>query len=265
MLARSRRPFSALALVATLAATGVTLSSGLAAPAPSAADSKRLGAALDGIAARYKAVTDFKADFKQVVHRAHVKRPLEKSGSVFYQAPGRMRWDYKQPDRVHYVSDGEVLWAYEVATKQAVRMPIRDSELYDSLKFLFGQGDLRESFETSWAGEKDGLVGVRLVPRSGQQNYRSLTLWCREGSWEIAKSELVDPLENVSHITFSHIDQTTKLKAEAFNFRPPKGAAVQDLTRAMAAPASPPPSTPPSTPPSQPSSQPSSQKDKPAP
>jgi outer membrane lipoprotein carrier protein len=238
---------AALALAASLSVP----SSGLSAPAPpaSAADTRRLGAALDGIAARYKAVTDFKADFRQVVHRAHVKRPLEKSGSVFYQAPGRMRWDYKRPDRVHYVSDGEVLWAYEVASKQAVRMPIRDSELYDSLKFLFGQGDLRESFEASWAGEKDGLVGVRLVPRSGQQNYRSLTLWTREGSWEIVRSELVDPLENVSHITFSNIDQATKLKAEAFDFRPPKGAVVQDLTRETAAPAAPP----------------SSHKDKPAP
>ena len=217
---------------------------------PAVSDKGRLEAALDGVAARYRAVTDFKADFRQEVHRAHVKRPLEKSGSVFFQAPGRMRWDYKRPDRVHYVSDGEDLWAYEVATKQAVRMPIRDSELYDSLKFLFGQGDLRESFNASWAGEKDGLVGLRLIPRAGQQNYRSLTLWCREGTWEIVRSELVDPLDNTSHITFSNIDQTTRLKAEAFRFKPPKGAVVQDLTRASgapAAPSSPPASSPPAS------------------
>jgi outer membrane lipoprotein carrier protein len=219
-----------------------------ATPAKSVASEKvRLDAALDGVAARYRAVTDFKADFRQEVRRAHIKRPLEKSGSVFYQAPGRMRWDYKRPDRVHYVSDGDILWAYEVATKQAVRMPIRDSELYDSLKFLFGQGDLRESFNASWAGEQEGLVGLRLVPRSGQQNYRSLTLWCREGTWEIVRSELVDPLDNTSHITFSNIDQTTRLKTDAFSFKPPKGAVIQDLTRASGAPAaapSPPKDTP---------------------
>ena len=97
------------------------------------------------------------------------------------------------------------------------------------------------------AGEQEGLVGLRLVPRSGQQNYRSLTLWCREGTWEIVRSELVDPLDNTSHITFSNIDQTTRLKTDAFSFKPPKGAVIQDLTRASGAPAaapSPPKDTP---------------------
>jgi outer membrane lipoprotein carrier protein len=200
------------------------------------ADQARLDAALDGIAAFYRGVTDFKAEFTQEVRRAHVQRPLKKSGSVFYQAPGRMRWDYKQPERVYYVSNGEILWSYEVATKQAVKMAVRESELYDSLKFLFGQGDLRESFDATWVGEKDGLVGIRLVPKSGQQNYRSLTLWAEEGRWEIKRSELVDPLDNVSNITFSKVIYTEKLKADAFEFKPPRGAIIQDLSAQPPAP-----------------------------
>lgn len=200
------------------------------------ADEARLNAALDGIAAFYREVTDFKADFTQEVKRAHIQRPLKKSGSVFYQSPGRMRWDYKQPERVYYVSNGDVLWSYEVATKQAVKMSVRESELYESLKFLFGQGDLRESFDATWVGVKDGLVGVKLVPKSGQQNYRSLTLWAEEARWEIKRSELVDPLENVSNITFSKVVYTEKLKAEAFEFKPPRGAIIQDLTGKQAQP-----------------------------
>lgn len=215
----------------------VTLAAGSA-----SADDVRLDAALDGIAAFYGKVTDFKADFSQEVTRAHIKRPLKKSGSVFYQAPGRMRWDYKEPERVYYVSDGEVLWSYEVATKQAIRMPIRDSELYDSLKFLFGQGDLRESFDATWAGEKDGLVGVRLVPKSGQQNYRSLTLWAEPGRWEIKRSELVDPMDNVSQITFSKVTYDEKLKEKAFSFKPPRGAIIHDMTPKGAPEAPPEPS-----------------------
>lgn len=228
--------FAAVIAVATLAAGTAT------------ADDARLDAALDGIAAFYGKVTDFKADFSQEVTRAHIKRPLKKSGSVFYQAPGRMRWDYKQPERVYYVSDGEVLWSYEVATKQAIRMPIRDSELYDSLKFLFGQGDLRESFDATWAGDKDGLVGVRLVPKSGQQNYRSLTLWAEPGRWEIKRSELVDPMDNVSQITFSKVTYDEKLKEKAFSFTPPRGAIIHDMTPRGAPEAPPEPSLPEPTP-----------------
>ena len=208
-------------------------------------DAELLDKAVHGIEAFYLKVTDFKADFKQEVRRAHLARPLKKAGQVFFQRAGesvaRMRWDYTQPDRVYYVSDGEVLWSYEVATKQAVKMGVKDSELYDSLKFLFGQGDLRGSFDITLgpkaadAGAPGALVAWVLRPKGGQQDYKSLTLFARSDTWEIQKTELVDPLDNVSTITFTGAKYEA-LKPEGFKFTPPKGAQVQDLTRPAPAP-----------------------------
>jgi outer membrane lipoprotein carrier protein len=195
-----------------------------------AAESPELTRAITAVEAFYLKVTDFKADFQQEVRRAHMTRPLKKSGNVYYSRPGKMRWDYLQPEKVYYISDGELLWSYEVQTKQAIKMGVKDSELYDSLKFLFGQGDLRGSFDISLGAKKDTLTALVLVPKSGQHNYKSLTLWVKE-SGEVARTELVDPLDNVSAITFTGTTYAP-LKPEGFHFKPPKGATIQDLTGA---------------------------------
>lgn len=219
-----------IALTALISAAAFGQAAAAADPAPSTADAAILDKAVKGIETFYSATTDFKADFTQEVRRAHIARPLKKSGHVFYIRPGKMRWDYTQPDKVYYISDGEVLWSYEVTTKQAVKMSVKDSELYDSLKFLFGEGDLRASFEVRLGSEKDGLRALILTPKSGQKNYKTLTLWARPTTWEIARTELVDPLDNVSTITFTGASYD-KLKPEAFQFKPPKGASIQDLTQ----------------------------------
>ncbi|MFO0747037.1 MAG: outer membrane lipoprotein carrier protein LolA [Myxococcota bacterium] len=218
--------FAVLAMTLTLAVPAV-------AEARAETDSELLDRAVKGVETFYNKVTDFKADFTQEVRRAHLVRPLKKSGHVFFQRPGegqaKMRWDYTQPDKVYYVSDGEVLWSYEVATKQAVKMGVKDSELYDSLKFLFGQGDLRGSFDIKLGAQQDGLVGIVLTPKSGQQDFKSLTLYTKLGTWEISKTELVDPLDNVSTIAFTS-PKYDPLKPDGFKFTPPKGAQIQDLT-----------------------------------
>lgn len=198
---------------------------------PVAAAPTGIEATIAGVEGFYKKVTDFKASFTQEVKRAHLPRPLKKSGKVYFKAPGKMRWDYTQPERVYYVSDGEVLWSYEQETRQCIKMRVADSELYDSLKFLFGQGDLRGSFDITEAPSKDkGLVGLKLVPKKSQSNYKSLTLFADAKTFEIKRTELVDPLDNVSTITFSGATYEP-LKDEGFKFEPPKGASVQDLTR----------------------------------
>jgi outer membrane lipoprotein carrier protein len=193
-----------------------------------ASESPELSKAIGAVETFYLKVTDFKADFQQEVKRAHMTRPLKKSGNVYFSRPGKMRWDYTQPEKVYYVSDGEILWSYEVASKQAIKMGVKDSDLYDSLKFLFGQGDLRGSFKITLGAKKDNLVALVLVPKSGQQNYKSLTLWTKD-TGEVARTELVDPLDNVSLITFTGTSYGP-LKPEGFQFKPPKGATIQDLT-----------------------------------
>lgn len=226
------KTFSSTSPLKSIAALVPLLVLALAVPAHGN-DKATLDKAIGAIEGFYAKIEDFKADFQQEVKRAHIARPLKKSGYVYFSKPGKMRWDYTQPEKVYYVSDGDILWSYEVSTKQAIKMGIKDSELYDSLKFLFGQGDLRASFDIALGAAKDGLQALVLTPKSGQQNYKTLTLWVKLDTGEVARTELVDPLDNVSTITFSGASYA-RLKPEGFQFKPPKGATIQDLTKGLA-------------------------------
>jgi len=231
------RTFSILAAAGLAAALLVGVGSA-AEPAPpaDASGAAAIERAIDGVEAFYSDVTSFRGRFEQEVRRAHLPRALKRSGRVYYKSPGKMRWDYTEPDTVYYISDGEVLWSYEAETRQVIKMGVRDSDLYDSLRFLFGQGDLRGSFVISAAPSAGGTVGLQLVPRAGQSNYKSLTLHADPKTWEIRRSELVDPLDNVSVITFSEVTYES-IEDKVFAFTPPRGTVVQDMTRGAEPPA----------------------------
>ena len=139
-----------------------------------------------------------------------------------------MRWDYAQPDRIYYVSDGEVLWSYQPADKLVHKLRVKDSELYSALNFLFGQGDIRKEFNLAFGASRDGLVALTLTPKVSQSNYKTLTLHLDPATWEIRTTELVDPLDNVSTVSF--VDPSYDvLKISGFKFTPPKGVRVEDL------------------------------------
>jgi outer membrane lipoprotein carrier protein len=210
-------------LKAASVALATLLLSGTTAP-----DAVTLDQAVAGLQTKYETVTDFKATFKQVVKRKHLPRPLKKQGTVYFKKPGMMRWDYAQPDRIYYISDGEVLWSYQPDEKLVHKLRVKDSELYSALNFLFGQGDLRQEFNITLGGVKDGLVSLMLKPKVSQSNYKMLTLHLDPATWEIRVTELVDPLDNVSTVSFI-APSYDPLKLSGFKFTPPKGVRVEDL------------------------------------
>lgn len=157
------------------------------------------------------------------------RRTFTRRGTVFFKKPGMMRWDYREPDEVYYVSDGEVLWAYDVEEGVAYRMPIRSSSLYGALQFLFGAGDLRRDFEAT-VGKKNpsGLVPITLRPKGDERTFRSVTLFADPETGEVKESEVVDPLGNVSHLWFES-PSYEKLPVEGFRFTPPEGVRVEAI------------------------------------
>ena len=194
---------------------------------PKVSDVDRL---IDGVQDRYSQVTDFKARFTQTVKRKHLPRPRTNKGKVFFKRPGMMRWDYTSPEKVYYISDGDILWSYQPEDKLAYRMTVKESELYQALKFLFGQGELRKEFNVSLGEEKGGQAQLILDPRVAQSNYKQIRLFVDPKTFDIKTTELVDPLDNVSRVTFDKVTYD-KLNPKAFTFKPPAGVRVENLAR----------------------------------
>ncbi len=208
-----------------------------AATSAAQAQAVTLDQAVDGVQRFYEQVTDFRATFRQEVKRKSLPRTRVLQGKVFFKKPGMMRWDYSQPERVLYVSDGEILWSYQPEDRLVYKMGVRDSELYNALKFLFGQGNLRKEFDLRLLppDAQADLVRLELTPKHTQSNYKRLVLAVDPARFEIRETELVDPLDNVSRIRFTK-PSYEPLKASGFHFTPPKGVQVQDLQAPSARP-----------------------------
>lgn len=218
--------------------TGQTPPTPSAAPAEPAANSAPapkpatpLDQLIDGIEARTSTILNYEAKFHQEVTRKHLPRPLKRSGTVYFKKPGMMRWDYRVPERVYYISDGQVLWSYEAREKLAYKLPVKNSELYSALKFLFGQGKLREEFTIQQVAAPDGLLGLELTPKVPQSGYTRLVLEVTPGTYDIRSTILFDPIGNESRIRFENAKTDKVLKEDAFRFTPPKDVRVEDLTR----------------------------------
>src|SRR5439155_22362071 len=86
---------------------------------PARAD--ELADALRTLQQRYESTRTLVAKFRQEVESPTMAGKLTSNGTVSFEKPNRMRWDYAAPDRQTIVSDGETLWIYQPEEKQVLK------------------------------------------------------------------------------------------------------------------------------------------------
>src|SRR6185503_760813 len=76
---------------------------------------------VDKVQRYYDATHDLHAKFSQELTSAIGGPPRKASGEVWLKKPGKMRWDYQQPedDKKVMIADGTTLWVYEADDAQA--------------------------------------------------------------------------------------------------------------------------------------------------
>ena len=125
--------------------------------------------------ARYEATKDFTADFSQTVEAATLGKPLQSTGQVFFKRPGRMRWEFAEPEKQTIVADGKLLWVYQPEHHQVLKTPFRAAfQSATPISFLLGVGQLKDDFDATL------LRAIRQTP-SGSS-------WCRSTSTRSACS-----------------------------------------------------------------------------
>jgi len=202
-----------------------------AVPAPSGANAMSASSLAQAIQTVYAGRQEFAAEFTQEVERPNLPgHPLKKRGRLYFKKPGLMRWDYLEPDKVFYVSDGKILWNYIPESSLAYKMEVGDSELFYALRFLYGEGNLEKDFEVELGAPRDGLVSLVLRPRSGDQNFKSVELLADPDTHEIKQTIVIDPADNRSTIHFNKVSYAP-LGLSGFQFIPPKGVMVEDLSK----------------------------------
>lgn len=208
-------------LAAHLVAIWIATGSAFADSAP------KVGEVVRRLQARYDATKDFTADFKQAVEAATLGKTLESSGRLFFKRPGRMRWEFVEPETQTIVADGRTLWVHQPDHQQVLKTPFRAAfQSATPVSFLFGVGKLASDFDPSLAeAASENAIRLKLVPKQAHE-IGVLVLDVDRRTYDILGAEVADPLGNVTRLQFSHLKRDVGLKDSEFTFTVPPGTDV---------------------------------------
>lgn len=147
---------------------------GGAAVAPPAQD---LNVIVDGLQRKYSSIIGIAADFTQV-YEGTDGRTMRESGTLLLKRPGKARWDYTDPERKVFISDGKNVYFYVFGERQATRASVRESrDPQIPFLFLLGRGNLRRDFSRIEIAQGEPIVQggdlvLRLVPRRAPEDFK---------------------------------------------------------------------------------------------
>jgi outer membrane lipoprotein-sorting protein len=152
-----------LAIFAPLALAGFLSAVAVSYAAPD--DTQRI---VQLVEARYHSARTLKAVFLERYTEGRLTVRVE-SGTAYFSRPGRMRWEYEEPEEKLFLTDGKTVWFYVPADHTVTRAPMKESsDLRTPLSLITGRSTLGrfcKRIELLAEPGKGGTVTLRCHPK----------------------------------------------------------------------------------------------------
>lgn len=190
------------------------------------------------VQAFYDQTKTLEADFQQTRYTRLYDRHDRANGKVVFKKPGKMRWDYAQPNGQVFVSNGKTLLIYqppEAGEKggQLIERALEEDQLPSAFSFLTGSGNLGKDFEVrllEHGNEKfQGGYVLQLIPHKPTPNYEQLVFYVRalesggKRAGVVQRVLIIDSAGNRNRFDFSKLKFNRDVPEKRFNYRAPKG------------------------------------------
>lgn len=217
---------------------GSALLSGYAVAADDRQDdkaSKEVREVVKKIQVRYEQTKDLQAEFRQVTKIEGFATLLTSSGNLFIKKPGKLRWDYREPDVQEIYVNGNDLMMYVPQHKQVLVGKLTQMAASQApLQLLQGAAKLEEHFEAqaTLGGERGegGVPLVTLIPReAGPESVKTvvrIVVEVQPKTYFIKTVSIHEVSGNVATFQFSNLQPNTGLKGALFEFAVPAGVEV---------------------------------------
>jgi outer membrane lipoprotein carrier protein len=178
---------------------------------------------------RYNHLATLQADFTETYRGAGVSR--SESGVLWLKRPGKMLWEYREPQPKVFVTDGKLAWFYVPGERQARKAAVKKlDDLRSPLRYLLGKTKLEKelaglSLAPDVPPQTPGDIVLRGVPRGMEDRVSSVLLEVTpEG--EIARM-VVDEVDGAStEYRFGNRRENQPIADQRFRFSPPPGVEV---------------------------------------
>lgn len=201
-------------------------------------------------------IRDFVADFVQLSAIAAIDRVQRGEGQVRFKFQARadrpdrlpgFRWDYREPEVQHIISNGATLWVYVPDNRQVIISDVSrvQADYGDSPAALFGSlGRLGENFHIEWGRKRQddqGHYHLVLTPLRDSRLIRQIEVvvnreavfaWQQERLsatvFPLIETLVTDPQDNLTRITFIDPRWNQSPADSLFEFEVPPG--VEELS-----------------------------------
>jgi outer membrane lipoprotein carrier protein len=178
----------------------------------------------------YDQVRDFQADFTHTYVGGILRKKTVERGRMAVRKPGRMRWNYTQPEEKLFVSDGNRVYSYVPADKQVyvAAVPADDQATTPAL-FLAGKGNILRDFTVASVDIPDappGSAALKLTPKRPEREYDWLNLVVDKSSLALRMLVTSDSQGGMSTFAFTNLRENTGIADKEFVFVMPRGVDV---------------------------------------
>jgi len=185
--------------------------------------------------ARYEQTKDLQADFKQTTKIEGFETPITSSGKVYIKKPGRLRWDYLDPNPEEIYVNGNEVKMYVPEHKQVLVGKLTQMAASQApLELLQGVGRLEEQFDIDPAASGERVDGgaprLTLLPKTtGVESVRTvakIVLDLNPKTYYIQKVAIHEIGGNVATFQFNNLKPNSGLKNGLFDFTVPADVEV---------------------------------------
>jgi outer membrane lipoprotein carrier protein len=174
---------------------------------------------------RHGRARDLTARFVQSYRSGMLGREIVERGVVRIKRPGRMLWEYKDPEKKTFLSDGQSYYFYVPADRQVI-VRDRHEERGVAALLLAGKGRILEQFEARLeAAPSERVFRIRLTPRQPDPELE-VVLVDVEPSGLVRAIQVDDAQGNRSRFRFDDVRENTGLSDRLFRFEVPAGVEV---------------------------------------
>ena len=178
----------------------------------------------------YHGVQAIRADFTQTYDSGGASRV--ESGTVIFARGGRMRWDYRKPEKKVFLSNKKEVLLYLPEEGQLNRSSVKESEDYRiPFRLLLSRLDLRKVFSkfedagSEFSHAPEDRVVIAYPKHADKLGYKHVVMEF-DPQMDIRRLVIVYTNDSVMRFKFNDIRRNPKLTASMFELTPPPGTQI---------------------------------------
>lgn len=168
----------------------------------------------------------YRAQFDQEVFSSKKLLLSTSSGNVMMKRPGKFRWETYRPTHQIVLTNGVVLWNYNVDLMQATAHIVKGAVGFNAAMLLTGDTEkLLHQFQvTQLPSPKHGML-FQLTPMKSNHSF----VWVKlvfDQNQQLRQLQLLNNLDQLVIFSFYKIKINSPINDAQFTFKPPAGVDV---------------------------------------